>query len=170
MADALEEDHCATCEELSRTTGAKISQENAQEQTSVTRGWATHSPWQCLPAYSRCCNKKLCDYGWKVLPHVPYSPDMSPPNFALFPKLKQPMHGWHFSSLEELSTDGTWAIRHMNKTDVFNGIIMLPKCWNSIIEKQGDYIEGLWMDNLEEIKVLVKTKIIFCAVLLKWPP
>ena len=33
VADALEEDRHATCEELSRATGAKISQENAQEPT-----------------------------------------------------------------------------------------------------------------------------------------
>ena len=43
VADALEKDHCATCEELSRATGAKSSQENAQEPTSVARGWATLS-------------------------------------------------------------------------------------------------------------------------------
>ena len=30
VADVLEEDHCATCEELSRTMGAKTLQENAQ--------------------------------------------------------------------------------------------------------------------------------------------
>ena len=35
VADALEEDRRATCEELSRTTGAKTSQKNAQEPTSV---------------------------------------------------------------------------------------------------------------------------------------
>ena len=33
---------------------------------------------------------------------------------------------------------------------------MLPKRWDSVIEKHGDYIEGLWTDNLKEIKVLVK--------------
>ena len=38
VTDALEEDLCATCEELSRATGAKISQENAQEPTSVAHG------------------------------------------------------------------------------------------------------------------------------------
>ena len=43
MADALEEDHCATYRELSRATGAKNVQENAQERTSVARGWATLS-------------------------------------------------------------------------------------------------------------------------------
>ena len=38
------EDHRATCEELSRATGAETSQENAQEPISVARRWATHSP------------------------------------------------------------------------------------------------------------------------------
>ena len=37
--------------------------------------------------------KKLRNYGWEVLPHAPYSPDMSPPDFNLFPKLKEPIRG-----------------------------------------------------------------------------
>ena len=37
--------------------------------------------------------KKDSDYGWELLPHIPYSPDMSPPDFDLFLKLKEPMHG-----------------------------------------------------------------------------
>ena len=41
LADALEEDHRATCEELSRDTRAKSSEENAQERTSISRGWVT---------------------------------------------------------------------------------------------------------------------------------
>ena len=51
VADGLEEDRCATCEELPRATGAKPSQENAQGPTSGARGWASHSPWQCSPAH-----------------------------------------------------------------------------------------------------------------------
>ena len=77
---------------------------------------------------------------WEVLPHAPYSPDMSPPDFDLLPKLKQPMRERCFSSLEELSTDSTRAIRHMNKSGVLDEIIMLPKRWDSVIEKQGNYI------------------------------
>ena len=73
----------------------------------------------------------------------PTVPDMSPPDFELFPKLKESMCGRRFSSLEELSTDFTRAIRHMNESGVFDGIIMLPKRWDSVIEKQGDYVEGL---------------------------
>ena len=103
--------------------------------------------------------KNLPDYGWEVLPHAPYSPDMSPPDFELFPKLKEPMRGWYFSSLDKLSINGTQAIWHMNKSVVLDGIIMLPKLWDSVIEKQGACIEGLWTDDLNEIKVLVKTDI-----------
>ena len=42
VADALEEDHRATCEELSRAKGAKTLQENAQEPTSSC-SWLGHS-------------------------------------------------------------------------------------------------------------------------------
>ena len=87
--------------------------------------------------------KKLRAYGWEVLLHAPYSPEKSPPDFDLFPKHKEPMNGRSFSSLGELSTDGTRAIRHMNKSGILDGITMLPKRWDSVIEKQRDYIEGL---------------------------
>ena len=49
-----------------------------------------------------------------------------------------------------LPMDVIRTIQHMNKSGVLNGIIILPKRWDSVIEKQGDYIEGLWTDNLKE--------------------
>ena len=58
VADALEEDRRATCEELSGATGGKTSQENLRELTSVARGWPIHSPGQCSPAHRGCCNKR----------------------------------------------------------------------------------------------------------------
>jgi len=41
-------------------------------------------------------------YGWQVLPHPPYSPDMSSPHFDLFPKLKKPLRGKRFRSTEKV--------------------------------------------------------------------
>ena len=74
------------------------------------------------PHIADVVTKTLRDYGWEVLLYAPYSPDMSPPDFDLFPKLKEPMRG-RFSSLEELSTDVTRAIRYTNKSGVLDGII-----------------------------------------------
>ena len=67
--------------------------------------------------------KKLLNYGWEVLPHEPYSPDMSPPDFDLYAKLKDTMRRqlFCFFLVEELSTDVTRAIRHMNKSGVLGG-------------------------------------------------
>ena len=115
---------------------AKLAQKNAQNATSVARGWATHSPRQRI---ALVVVEKLREYGWEVLPHPPYSPDMSPPDFDLFPKLKEPMRGRRYSSLEELSTTVTPAIRQMNKNGALDGIIKLPRRWDSVIQKQGDY-------------------------------
>ena len=48
----------------------------------------------------------LSKYEWEVLHNVPYSPDMSPPDFILFHKLKEPMCGHRFPSHEEVSAGG----------------------------------------------------------------
>ena len=121
VADALEEDHRAICEKLPKAMGVKTLQENAQEWTSVAHGWATHSPWRYSPAYRGCCNQKLCDYVWEVLLHAPSNPD----RLQLIPKVKRTYAWTTFSSLEELSTDGTRVIRHMNKSSVLDGIIII---------------------------------------------
>jgi len=54
------------------------------------------------PQLGKDVRELLDRYSWEVLPHPPYSPDMSPPDFDLFPKLKINMHGMHFSTLEDL--------------------------------------------------------------------
>jgi histone-lysine N-methyltransferase SETMAR len=54
------------------------------------------------PHLGKVVTDLLSKYEWEVLPHVPYSPGMNPPDFDLFPKLKQPTCGQRFSSLEQL--------------------------------------------------------------------
>ncbi|KAK9688251.1 hypothetical protein QE152_g35691 [Popillia japonica] len=41
------------------------------------------------PHIGHVVTEKLREYGWEVLPHPPYSLDMSPPDFDLFPNLKK---------------------------------------------------------------------------------
>jgi len=38
----------------------------------------------------------LSKYEWEMLPHAPYNPDIRPPEFDLFHKLKEPMRGTVF--------------------------------------------------------------------------
>jgi hypothetical protein len=59
------------------------------------------------PHASGAVSEILEKYGWQVLHHLPYSPDMSPPDFDLFPKSKKPLRGKCFISIEEVSNEVT---------------------------------------------------------------
>jgi len=78
-----------------------------------------------------------------VLPHLPYSPDMSLPAFDFFPKLKKPLHGKRFISIEEACNEVTQVIRHINNEGVLTGIQDLPKRFTAVIKHNGDYVEDL---------------------------
>jgi len=54
-------------------------------------------------------------YGWQVLSYPPYSPDISPPDFDLFPKLKKPLCGKHFRSIEEVSNQTHQQQRRLDR-------------------------------------------------------
>jgi len=45
--------------------------------------------------------KKLAHLGFRCLDHPPYSPDLAPSNYHLFPGLKKQLKGCHFSSDSE---------------------------------------------------------------------
>ena len=54
------------------------------------------------PHKTNVVKELLESYQWEVLDHPPYSPDLSPPDFDLFPKLKEPLQGIRYESLDEL--------------------------------------------------------------------
>jgi histone-lysine N-methyltransferase SETMAR len=122
---------------------AKIAQKNAQNRPDLLGDGPLILHENARPHLGKVETDLLSKYKCKVLPHAPYSPDMSPPDFDLFPKLKETMHGHRFFSLEEVSAAVTRAIRGLNKSGTLNGIANLPKRWDAVIERQGDYIEGL---------------------------
>jgi histone-lysine N-methyltransferase SETMAR len=95
------------------------------------------------PHASGAVSENLEKYGWQVLPHPLYSPDMSQPDFDLFPKLKKPLRGKRFRSIEEVSNEVTRVNRRFNNEGVLTGIQDLPKRWTAVIKHNGDYIEGL---------------------------
>jgi transposase len=95
------------------------------------------------PHLGKDVRELLDGYSWEVLPHPPYSPDMSPPDFDLFPKLKINMRGVRFSTLEDLSASVTRCVRKLNCSRDLTRIMDLPKRWDAVIRQKGDYTEGL---------------------------
>jgi histone-lysine N-methyltransferase SETMAR len=47
----------------------------------------------------------LNSWGWEILSHPPYSPDFSPSDFHLFPKMKKHLRGQRFHSSEDVQNE-----------------------------------------------------------------
>jgi len=53
--------------------------------------------------------KKLAYFGFQYLDHPPYSPDLAPSDYYLFPGLKKQLKGRHFSfDAELIAAAGSW--------------------------------------------------------------
>ena len=95
----LEKNRRMTCEEtahcagISRASAYRILTERLHKRRTAAR-WVPHDLSDVRELLDR--------YSWEMLPHPPFSPDMSPPDFDLFPKLKINMRGVRFSTLEDL--------------------------------------------------------------------
>jgi hypothetical protein len=47
----------------------------------------------------------LNSWGWEILPYPPYSPDLAPSDFHLFPKMKKHLRGQRFHSNEDVQNE-----------------------------------------------------------------
>jgi transposase len=95
------------------------------------------------PHLGKDVRELLDGYSWEVLPHSPYSPDVSPSDFDLFPTLKINMHGVRFSTPEDLSASVTRRVRQLNCSRYLTDIMKLSKRWDAVTRQKGDYAEGL---------------------------
>ncbi|PSN57940.1 hypothetical protein C0J52_00193 [Blattella germanica] len=86
---------------------------------------------------------KAFNEGRQVLYHPPYSPDLSPCDYDLFPKMKEPLRGRRFRTVEDVLQATDRSIRTIQRLGTANGIQRLPHRWERVIHNAGGYIEGL---------------------------
>ncbi|KAG5333101.1 SETMR methyltransferase, partial [Acromyrmex charruanus] len=73
--------------------------------------------------------------------HPPYSPDLAPSDFYLFPKLKESLGGHHFNSNDEVK-DFVKLFFKKQGTDFYKlGLSKLQNRYKKCIQVQGDYVE-----------------------------
>jgi len=72
----------------------------------------------------------------------PYSPDVAPCDFWLFPTLKMPLKGHRFDDKETVETNATKALKAIPKTDFQDCFRKWKHRWERVIQSNGDYFEG----------------------------
>jgi len=76
-----------------------------------------------------------------LIPHPPYSPDLAPSNFFLFPKLKLQMKGRRFDTIEEIQEESQQVLDTIPKRDFQGCFQAWQKCWDHCICAEGEYFE-----------------------------
>lgn len=79
--------------------------------------------------------------GFELLPHAPYSPDLAPSDYYLFPLLKEQLRGKHFGSDDEVVSAIEEWINKQESGFFLNGLKKLESRWQKCIDVFGDHIE-----------------------------
>ena len=67
---------------------------------------------------------------------------LSPCDFDLIPKMKEPLRGILFRTVPEIFQAVDRSIRTINTTGAAKGILRLPYRWQRVVHNAGDYTEG----------------------------
>ena len=94
--------------------------------------------------------------GIKTVPHPPYSPDLAPCDFCLFPKLR----GCRYETFEEMKEAVTKVIDTLTQEDFHGAFQKLLERHNKCIAAGEDYFEGdLSCMCVLSIKVPIRKKV-----------
>ena len=76
--------------------------------------------------------------GIKTAAHPPYSPDLAPSDFSLFPKLR----GCRYETIDEMKEAVTKVIDTLTQEDFHGAYQNLLERFNKCITTRRDYFEG----------------------------
>ncbi|UYV64446.1 hypothetical protein LAZ67_3000731, partial [Cordylochernes scorpioides] len=71
----------------------------------------------------------------------PYSPDMSPPDFFLFPKVKRCLRGHRFDDIPNIQRAVTKALTGITPTDYSGAYEAWKTRWQRCVDAQGEFFE-----------------------------
>jgi len=96
---------------------------------------------QCPGYWTLATQKKLAYLGFQCLDHPPYSPDLAPSDYHLFPGLKKQLKGRHFlSDTEVIAAAETWLDRQPSEF-FLSGLQKLQQWANKYIELREECVE-----------------------------
>lgn len=84
---------------------------------------------------------KVHECGFQIIQHPPYSPDLAPSDYYLFPNLKKHLAGTRFASDDDVIEAVEGYLGMQEETFYTEGIWKLQHRWKKCVEVSGDYVE-----------------------------
>ena len=84
----------------------------------------------------------MANKGMKMVQHPPYSPDLAPCNFFLFPRMKNSLRGIRYQSTQELKEASEKYLRGLLKKDFEEAFQDWKRRLQKCVDAEGRYFEG----------------------------
>jgi hypothetical protein len=99
-------------------------------------------PWQSARSHiTRCSKIPDCQKHYSDSP-PPYSPDLAPWDFFLFPKMKLRLKGRRFDTTEEIHAESQEVVDTLTFQNFQGCMKSWEARWDCCIHAQEDYLEG----------------------------
>ena len=116
-----------------------VQEEIPSEETSTLQiGSVAYPPGQCTSPQLLPCHRLLTKMSIKTVAQPPYSTDLVPCDFWLFPKLT----GCRYETIEEMKEAVTKVIDMLTQENFDGAFEKLLERYNKCIAAGGDYFEG----------------------------
>ena len=76
-----------------------------------------------------------------MVPQPPYSPDLAPADFFLFPKVKSSLKGHHHGTLSAVKEACTRTLKDLPESAYQGAFVSWQRRWQKCIDAQGMYFE-----------------------------
>ena len=140
LTDYLERGQTITGEYYSNLLIKLRSEIKLKRRGMLTKGvLLLHDNAPAHSSVAACQTAARCSY--QILPHPPYSPDIAPSDFFLFPQLKSTLRGKHFPSDNDvIRVVEAWF---SGQTGCFykDGIRKVKQRWEKCVTLAGSYVE-----------------------------
>lgn len=124
------------CQQLERLNQALI----VKHPALVNRKGVILQHDNARPHSAKQTQQKIRDLGWELLPHPPYSPDISPSDYCLFRSMQHFLSGKTFRNIDGIKT-GLLEFFASKPTSFYKEAIEnLVSRWSVVIDNDGDYI------------------------------
>jgi hypothetical protein len=95
-----------------------------------------------MPAHTSLKTTQFVTNNMFIIPHPPYSLDLAPSDFALFPELKMKLKGQHFETVSDIQRELQAVLGSIKENDFHGAFEACKKRWDCCMRSKGDYFEG----------------------------
>jgi histone-lysine N-methyltransferase SETMAR len=111
-------------------------------ETQTAHRCVQHQIYSMITLRPSMIQEYLKESGFDVLDHPPYSPDLSPCDFRLFPRLKEMLAGHRFESRCGIGSGVYQCLQHIHLKRSMAFRKWVDRC-KMCVEADGTYFEGL---------------------------